>query len=67
MEILPFILHYIIIGIAVSFLTDIQRDFLVKRGLFDQDLYDKWGISERIIVITLWPMAVIIYIKGMLK
>lgn len=67
MEILQYILTYLIIGIFVSFLTDLQRDWLMKRELFDKELYNNWGILERIFVVVLWPFAVIIYIKGFIK
>ena len=67
MEILNIIISYIIIGICVSFLTDLQRDWLMRKEMFEQELYDNWGILERIFVVVLWPMAVIIYIKGFIE
>ena len=59
------IFPYIVIGVFISFLIDILRGGLIERGLVNEE--DKWSWAERIIVIILWPYAVWIFIKNLLK
>ena len=59
------IFTYIVIGVFISFIVDILRGSLIERGLVDED--EKWNWTERIIVIILWPWALWVFIKNVLK
>ena len=58
------ILTYLIIGVIVSFIVDLLQDHLTEKGLLDPEIKESWGWSERCICIILWPMAIIMFMKG---
>ena len=67
MEILNYTISYLLSGIFVSFILDLQQDHMTKKGIMEQEFRDNWGIAERLIVILLWPIAIIIFLKALLK
>ncbi len=66
MEILQFILSYLLIGVCVSFLVDISFSTIREKLELEDDEFE-WGNVERIVIILIWPYAIILLIKGILK
>ena len=66
MEILQFILSYLLIGVCISFLVDISFG-TIREKLESEDDEFTWGNLERIVIILIWPYAIILLIKGMIK
>ncbi len=67
MEILQFILSYLLIGVCISFLVDISFGTIREKFESEDDDEFEWGNVERIVIILIWPYAIILLIKGILK
>ena len=66
MEILQYILSYLLIGVCISFLIDISFGTIREKIESNDDEF-AWGNVERIVIILIWPYAIILLIKGILK
>ena len=62
-----YLLLYLTIGLVHSILLDIMREFLGKRGLIPQDIYEEWNWVMRTIAIIIWPWAIYKFIRGLIK
>ena len=66
MEILQYIASYLFIGICISFLVDISFG-TIREKLESEDDEFEWGNVERLVIILIWPYAIFLLIKGILK
>jgi hypothetical protein len=62
-----FIITYLFVGIVIAFLVDLLQDGLVKRDALPQEIKENWGLVQRLIVICLWPYAIVKFIEGLIK
>ncbi len=66
MELLQYIITYLLIGVAISFLVDISFDNIRGKLEYEDEEFE-WGNVERLVIILIWPYAIILLIKGMIK
>lgn len=62
-----FIITYLIVGGVVSFLVDLLLDGLINKGMIPPELRKSWGNTQRILVICLWPYAIVKFIEAFIK
>ena len=70
MEILNFIMWYLIIGTAFTFFVDLTNNWLTgKKDLinYKPPTEEDWGWGERIISIVIWPWAAYVFFTAFWK
>ena len=57
---------YLFCGVVFSFLFDLLRQKVIS---YEKSAEDElpWGNAERIVTIILWPLALILFVIGVLK
>jgi len=66
MEILNYIITYLVIGVTMSFCFDLWLEAFMSKMKEEITDFD-WGWMERFFVILLWPYAIFLLIKGIIK
>jgi hypothetical protein len=67
MAILQGIFGYLMVGIGFSFVLDLMNDYLFRHDLQEKDLFEQWGILQRIVLITFWPIGMLIFILSLIR
>ncbi len=69
MEILQWISIYLMIGVIFTMSVDMMTQFLHRQSKIDYEApnMDEWGIVERILCISLWPIGLYVFIRGMMN
>ena len=62
------ILTYILIGMLFAIFVELLADYLKSIGTWPFDpAEDPWNWMVRILIIFLWPIAIVIFIRGYIK
>lgn len=66
MNIIQYILIYLMIGTIFTFFVDLMNDFLKTHEQLDYQgpSAEDWGIIEHIMCVVFWPIAIFIFVRG---
>jgi len=62
--------YYFLIGLGFTFIVEVStkyhaEEIRIIKG--DEDLFESFSMSERIVMITIWPIGILMIIKTLLE
>ena len=64
------ILYYFLIGLGFTFIVEVSskhyaEEIKIIKG--DEDVFESFSMTERIVMMTIWPLGILMVIKELIK
>ena len=64
------LLYYFLIGLGFTFIVEVSSKHYAEEIRIlnnDEDVFESFSMSERIVMITIWPIGIIIVINTLIQ
>ena len=64
------ILYYFLIGLGFTFIVEVSSKYYaeeIKIIKGDEDVFESFSMTERIVMMTIWPLGILMVIKELIK
>ena len=64
------LLYYFLIGLGFTFIVEVSskhyaEEIKIIKG--DEDVFESFSMTERIVMMTIWPLGILMVIKELIK
>ena len=64
------LLYYFLIGLGFTFIVEVSSKHYAEEIRIlnnDEDVFESFSMSERIVMITIWPIGILMVIKTLIQ